>query len=249
MSENTPQTSVGGDCCHFPPTRWTVLEDKDQRRKVIDELSERYWKPLYAYLRARGWSNDQAKDLVQGFFTEKVLGQDLVKRADRAKGRFRNFLLVTLRNYAINESNKKQNRKLLSLDCVSGTISDDGPDLLFDRLWAESLLERIQNELMIEYSRKGESSHWALFQAWIRGHEDTSRKMVMRDMCAQQDIPNANLGYKIIARIKARFGERLREHLLAQGVQSSEIQSEIGRFIELFSNRRGNQSNSHCTYQ
>jgi RNA polymerase sigma-70 factor (ECF subfamily) len=233
-----PHTTIGGHDQKFPPTQWTLLQNVHQRKAVINELCERYWKPLYGYLRARGWSNDQAKDLVQEFFTEKVLGQGLVEQADRTQGRFRNFLLVALRNYAINYSSKLQNRRGLPLQMVvPEAATGNGPDTLFDRVWAESLLDRILVELKTECHHKGKSSHWSLFEAWVLRGDGEINKMSMSNLCAQLGFPNASQAYKIIFRVKARFRELLRGHFRSHGIPEIEIDAEIRQFIDILSNR------------
>jgi len=93
MARFRHDTSLGGVGRHFPVTEWTRILDPGARKAMLDELCAKYWKPLYSYLRCRGYANEQAKDLVQGFFTEKVIDQELVRSADRDKGKFRNFLL------------------------------------------------------------------------------------------------------------------------------------------------------------
>ena len=74
MANFNGHTSMGGKNYQFPATEWTKILNPLGRERVYSELYARYWKPLYAYLRGRGFTNDQAKDLVQGFFTDKVLG-------------------------------------------------------------------------------------------------------------------------------------------------------------------------------
>jgi hypothetical protein len=99
MARPYDHTSLGGDARAFPATEWTKILSCPHRKAVLAELCQKYWKPVYCYLRGVGLGNDQAKDLTQGFFTEKVLGQDFAAKADREKGRFRNFLLRAVRNY------------------------------------------------------------------------------------------------------------------------------------------------------
>jgi len=101
MTDFNGHTSMGGRDYQFPPTEWTKILDQLRRESLYSELYARYWKPLYFYLRGRGFTNEEAKDLVQGFFTDKVLGQALIQKADRARGKFRSFLLTAVRNYAI----------------------------------------------------------------------------------------------------------------------------------------------------
>ena len=79
MARRHDHTSLGGEGRAFPPTEWTWLLSCPQREAVLAELCRKYWKPIYCYLRSIGFGNEQAKDLTQGFFTDKVLGQDLVR--------------------------------------------------------------------------------------------------------------------------------------------------------------------------
>jgi hypothetical protein len=100
-------TDMGGAGRVFLTTHWSLIEDvkkrPDEDRALIGLLLERYWKPVYCYLRQKGYDNEQAKDLTQGFFHEIVLNLNLVQRADQSKGRFRSFLLYALNEYLMNE--------------------------------------------------------------------------------------------------------------------------------------------------
>jgi len=108
MANRHDYTSMGGSGGQFPQTEWTIMLDSRQQKDILTELCAKYWKPLYRYLRCKGFNNEEAKDLVQGFFTEKVIGREFFKRADRTKGKFRNFLLVSMRNYIINIQKKER---------------------------------------------------------------------------------------------------------------------------------------------
>jgi len=95
-------TAMGGTESQFPPTGWTWLMDPHHRDHAYHRLAQRYWKPLYVYLRSRGLPDDRAKDILQGFFTEQVLEGGLLDKVDRTRGRFRNFMRVALWNYTVN---------------------------------------------------------------------------------------------------------------------------------------------------
>ena len=87
----------------FATTRWTlVLDAADTRsphaREALADLCERYWYPLYVYVRRRGYAPEEAQDLTQGFFAE-FLEKDFLADVDPSKGRFRSFLLASLRNF------------------------------------------------------------------------------------------------------------------------------------------------------
>ena len=109
------ETDIGGERNIFLTTHWSLIEnvgDEGERdRALIALLLENYWKPVYCYLRHKGYGNEDAKDLTQGFFHEVVLDRNLVQRADPAKGRFRSFLLHALNQYLINELDKRIAKK------------------------------------------------------------------------------------------------------------------------------------------
>ena len=104
-------TDMGGVRDTFLTTHWSLIdgvkEHTDKDRALIGLLLERYWKPVYCYLRRKGYNNEQAKDLTQDFFHEVVLSRSLIDRADQSKGRFRSFLLHALNNYLVNGAKKR----------------------------------------------------------------------------------------------------------------------------------------------
>ena len=109
-------TDMGGTGALFLTTHWSLLEaagsgqDTDGKA-LIGLLLERYWKPVYCYLRRQGYGNEDSKDLTQGFFHEIVLGHHLIETADKSKGRFRTYLLVSLDRYLIKVRQKQQAQK------------------------------------------------------------------------------------------------------------------------------------------
>ena len=87
-------TDMGGAGQAFLTTHWSIIEnvgssDEDRNQALIGLLLSKYWKPVYCYLRRKGYDNEQAKDLTQGFFHEVVLGRNLIQKADQSRGRFR----------------------------------------------------------------------------------------------------------------------------------------------------------------
>lgn len=106
-------TEIGGTRGDFMTTHWSLVEkagspEHDKDRVFIGLLLNRYWKPVYCYLRGKGHDNEQAKDLTQGFFHEVVLERQLIAKADAAKGRFRSFLLIALDRYLVNTLSEKR---------------------------------------------------------------------------------------------------------------------------------------------
>lgn len=234
MRHSHDHTSMGGKNCQFPPTEWTKILDPQQRESIYSELYARYWKPLYSYLRGRGFSNEEAKDLVQGFFTDKVLGQELIQKADRRRGRLRSFLLTAIRNYAIiAQRDQKPQQGLGGRTETPAKVG--GPETEFNRVWADELLQEVLKELKMECSRKGKTVHWRLFQEWLLEPDVEANNVRLADIAARHGVDNASKAYNMISNIKERFRTILRNHLLALVDSDEEVDTEIVDFMHLFS--------------
>ena len=163
-----PQRFAG----EFATTHWSVIvlaggvesEDAD---KALEQLCRSYRYPLYAYVRRMGHGPHDAQDLVQEFFA-RFLERKYLQHADRNRGRFRTFLLSSLKNFLINEWNKANREKrgggqmVVSLDeemaesrFASELATDQPPDALYDRGWAGILLERAMAALRKEFELSG----------------------------------------------------------------------------------------------
>ncbi len=148
-------------------TRWTVViaagqKSDTQARQALEELCRTYWYPLYAYVRRQGHSKEDAEDLTQAFFA-RFLEKNYLAGLDRERGKFRAFLLASLKHFLANEWDRSHRQKrgggapLLSLDWQQ---ADDryridpadhlSPDKLYDRAWAVTLLERVICQLRDE---------------------------------------------------------------------------------------------------
>src|SRR5205809_7772696 len=96
----------------FPTTRWTLViaagdPDRKDARTALVSLCEGYWYPLYVYLRRRGYPADKAQDLTQEFFMRVLEGRYL-DRADPEKGRFRSFILTSLKFFVAAEEDRQR---------------------------------------------------------------------------------------------------------------------------------------------
>ena len=137
------------------------------RDAAMAHLCETYWYPLYAHLRSHGTSAADAEDLVQAFFV-RVLQKDALRQADPARGRFRSFMVASLKHFASNERDRATAQKrggnapTLSLDVeraegrfVREPASVDTPETVFDRRWALTLLEQALTQLQTEMQKGG----------------------------------------------------------------------------------------------
>lgn len=151
----------------FVTTRWTVVlaagrKSSPQSDRALAELCEHYWYPLYAYVRRRCRSREDAEDLTQAFFA-KFLGKNYLEGLNAERGKFRAFLLASLKHFLANEWDKLGRQKRggsvphLSLDWKHAderfqveAVDPASPDRLFDREWALALLEKVIHRLRSE---------------------------------------------------------------------------------------------------
>lgn len=160
-----PPTSTPGDI--FATTHWTVVlaagrQHSPQAARALEELCRTYWFPLYAYVRRRGHTKEDAEDLTQAFFA-RLLEKNAFAGLDARKGKFRAFLLASVKHFLANARDQAHTQKRgggsipLSLDWQTAdtqfqvaATGAPGPDQAFDREWAVALLakviERLQNE-------------------------------------------------------------------------------------------------------
>jgi DNA-directed RNA polymerase specialized sigma24 family protein len=151
-------TEMGGPGEAFLTTHWTFIQeiksDQDKDRALIGLMLERYWKPIYCYLRRKGYDNESAKDLTQGFLHEVVLNRDLVQKADKTRGRFRTLLLTALNRYLVNVKEKEATRtrippdKLVSLHMadppeLSNIMTEANPEDFYHYVWLSALLDQV----------------------------------------------------------------------------------------------------------
>ncbi|MDP2344009.1 MAG: hypothetical protein Q8O67_23830 [Deltaproteobacteria bacterium] len=155
----------------FATTRWSLIAAAGQRtpdaRAALEELCRVYWYPLYAFVRRdrRQRSGDDAADLTQGFFTD-LLGRDDLAGVGREKGRFRSWLLQSMRHFLANEADRRQALKRgggLATIHIDGVDAEqryryepvDGVDaeMLFHRRWAMTAIQRAMTTLRAEVAQ------------------------------------------------------------------------------------------------
>ncbi len=214
-------------------------DDSGQSRALVGLLLKRYWKPVYCYLRRKGFDNERAKDLTQGFFHEVVLGRQLIERADRSKGRFRSYLLVALNNYlsSVRTAETVQKRmpkgSLVSLDMteppdfrrVAGNYT---PEESFDYAWVSTLLEQVLEELETSCYREGKTVHWHVFRERVLTPiMDGVDPAPLSEICHKYDIASPRMASNMIVTVKRRFQTILREHLSRTVTSDGQIDDEL----------------------
>ena len=217
----------------FQTTEWTQVQKSGLSRAVMGELYLKYRKPVYLYLRGRGFKDDQARELIQEFFTEKVLGKQLFHQADRSKGKFRTFLLTALRNYAIDKHRTAKPMQQLDNELDHPSREDD-PTKAFNRAWATQALEQTLNELEQESRQHGKQQHWNVFRLWLVEPDLSRDKPDMASLCRQLGIKDASTAYNMISNMKGRFKVLLRRCLHRHVASESQVDEEIQSLLRVF---------------
>lgn len=218
---------------------------------MLAELCQRYWFPLYAFLRRRGYDAATSEDYVQGFFAHLLQG-DRLKAADPQRGRFRSFLLTACKNYVANvqRSERAQRRgggqPLLSLDYRDGEtryVSEPREqwtaERLFERQWALETIETALAQLAARYAERGQSERFEALRPLIAPVEEAPPQA---EVAARLGI--SENAVKVAAhRLRGQFAALLRElvadTLAGPGHRATEA-SEVDRELaELLSALRG----------
>jgi RNA polymerase sigma-70 factor (ECF subfamily) len=232
----------------FHTTHWSVVlaarqADAPGADQALAHLCQAYWYPLYAYLRRAGWSEPDAQDLTQGFFAH-LLEHQTLDRVGREKGRFRSFLLASLKYYVANQRAREHRQKrgggrtLLSFDAMTGEEryrleprDERTPDALFERRWAMELLDRTLVRLASEYRDGDRARLFAALQPFLAAKEggDGYAALAARFGCSEDAIK------KTVQRMRRRYQELFRDEI-ARTVSAPEgIEDELLHLCEVMS--------------
>jgi len=209
--------------------------DTTRARDALAKLCQTYWYPLYAYVRRRGHSPEDAQDLTQEFFA-RLLEKNWVGDADQTKGRFRSFLLSALNHFLADEWDKARAQKRggglplvpLQFDTAEtryGVEPADNvtPERSFELRWALTLLEEVLNRLRGEYEQEGKAALFAALNPCLVG-ERTSQ-------------PYAELAKKLgttegavkaaVHRLRQRYRALLRDEIAQTVAGPDEVDEEL----------------------
>ncbi len=233
----------------FDTTQWTLVvaagdSKHPDSRAALEDLCQSYWYPLYAYLRRRGYPQEDAEDVVQGFFTQ-LLDKKYLKAADRERGRFRSFLLTSLKNFAANEwdREKAQKRggatKTLSLDFETAEgryhldpADEQTPEQVFDRGWAVTQLRQALERMSAE-SAGGESERrFELLKGYLTGDSQDVR---YKDVADELDMSEGAVKVAV-HRLRQRFGDVLRDEVARTLNDPADVDDEIRHLFAAFEN-------------
>jgi RNA polymerase sigma-70 factor (ECF subfamily) len=246
---STPQMKLGpANRAAFPTTHWSVVlaagrERSPQSDGALETLAQAYWYPIYAFLRREGYAAPEAQDLTQAFFA-RLLEKNYPAQADRTKGRFRSFLLLTLRHFLSDTREHASALKrgggsvVLSLDEETSEgryraeLADvDTPETLFERRWAETLLAQAKARLAGEYAASGKAVLYQVLQAFQPGEQ---RSMSYRE-AAEQLGTSESAVKTLIHRMRKRHQELVRDEIAQTVEDTGDVDDELRHLIAVVS--------------
>lgn len=229
----------------FETTPWsTILEcqgvNPERAQAALSRLCEAYWPPVHGYLRRRGYSDPDAKDLTQGLF-ERMLERGDFRAADPGKGRFRSYLLTCLKHFEWNERVRSRALKrgggepALSLE--DPLVRADGPmepaqssqnlQCLFDRDWAARLVDRVLIRLHKEEEESGRGELFRELQSLLTRDESPEfREALARKYGVERGTIDTR-----VSRLRMRYRTLLRNEVGHLVSDASEVEDEI-RYLQ-----------------
>ncbi len=212
----------GGD---FRTTRWTQVSrakaDSPEGRRALAELCHAYYQPVADFLRCELGEAEAARELTHDFFA-RLLAGGAIARAERARGRFRSYLLGAVKHFLSHhrESARRLKRgggvENVSLNETEAggersvaDVSLPAPDAAFDRQWALTVVARALEALRCECVVDGRADFFEQVKPWLTGDAERGDQMALADSCGI----SANALKVAVHRLKRRFRRLLKEEV------------------------------------
>jgi DNA-directed RNA polymerase specialized sigma24 family protein len=229
----------------FQTTSWSaVLRAGDAlaegSREALEGLCRVYWFPLYAFVRRKGYPEEDAKDLTQAFFS-RLLEKHGLSHAASDKGRFRTFLLCSMQNFLNNEWDRARALKrggavpAISLEGIDPEtryrlepVETLTPDRLFDRRWAQETMSQALARLRAEFDGLGKSQRFDALKGFLVGGGDFGSYAAAAEALGvtEQAIKGA------VLRLRRRLGELLRQQIAETVTDEAMIEQELRHLLE-----------------
>lgn len=252
--QNLPGT-VYGQADPFAVTQWSVIvaagktqTEPEIASAALAQLCQTYWPPLYAFVRSRGYSVHDAQDLTQGFFAH-LIENKIHLRADRQLGKFRSFLLASLKNFLSHAREHEQAQKrgggrefipfeearAEEAESLFQTHGGSGgsalaEDRLFERTWAETLIETVLARLAAAYKADGKETLFANFRTFLAVGADPLP--AYSELAARMAVTESTVRSQV-TRLRARYREILRAEVRRTVDTESEVDQELRELLRV----------------
>jgi RNA polymerase sigma factor (sigma-70 family) len=229
----------------FRTTQWSMVlaagsDDTLKAAAALEDLCGRYWYPLYAYVRRRGYGHADAADLTQSFFTQ-ILEKHSLTGVVPGPARFRSFLLAGLKNFLTNEwrsANRLKRgggKRIISLDdstaeelYLQEPANIASPDKLYDKRWALSVIDQVLSRLRAEFVASERSDLFDALKPTLTA--DTLEKSYAE--IADAFEMNEGAIKQAVHRLRKRFGHLLREEIAHTVQNPSEVEDELRHLVQ-----------------
>ncbi|MDX1387891.1 MAG: sigma-70 family RNA polymerase sigma factor [Acidobacteriota bacterium] len=233
---------MNGD--RFRTTQWSlVLSAREhattESRQALARLCEAYWAPLYAFVRRQGYDVDDARDLTQGYFCV-LIDKAYLADVDPRAGRFRSFLLASLKHHLSHERERERAKKRgggtihLSFDVElaekryrDAFAEQVTAETMYERRWAQTLLERTKDRLRKEFEERGKRRHYELLKSHLTGGSGESTAL---DAATELGTSEGNVRVTV-HRMRRRFGELLREEVAQTVADPAHVEDELRHLL------------------
>jgi RNA polymerase sigma-70 factor (ECF subfamily) len=232
-----------GQSKRFTTTEWSLVlaaaaTDSTASREALESLCGRYWYPVYAEVRFAGNDRESARDLTQGFFTQ-LLERKALAMADPERGKFRNFLKTSLKNYLSHQAERNRAQKrgggtssvFLELDAAEKQYALEmahtrTPEKMFDRRWAHTMLQQVLDRLREEMDQAGSLEQFERLAPFFMGRGETTS---YRNLAIRWNTTEAAIKMAVL-RLRRKFGKLLRMEVAHTVGDRRDVSAEI-RFL------------------
>ncbi len=247
--------ALAGNGCRqsdlFPPTHWSVVlaarrgeAEPEVAQAALGELCQTYWPPLYSFVRSRGYSVHDAQDLTQSFFAY-LIEHKIYVRVDRQKGRFRSFLLASLKNFLSHASDRERTLKrgsgqnflplheeqIENAESLFQTHSvKSSEDRLFDRGWAAALVAAGLERLAADYKGESKEKLFKELRPFLGG--GAGPPPTYAELTIRLRMPESTLRSHV-TRLRARYREVLQAEVRRTVETEAQAQEELHELLRV----------------
>ncbi len=234
---NVPGTLRAGGAA-FATTHWTLVAGSAENHDLLAQLCRDYWPPLYSFVRRRGYSSDDAQDLVQGFFAY-FLRTGAYTQTDRTKGKFRTFLLASIKHYIADVWDREQTLKrggacefvLLESEMEAAEkkwTREFAPaalpeEQLYEQSWADALVTRALHRLEKETQAEAKEKLFSELKPFLCGGSNLPRQEQIAERLA---MPLETLRSHL-SRLRARYRILLRDEVKRTVSPTDSVDEEL----------------------
>ena len=249
-----PAETLPDPMASFAPTHWSVVtaagkteSDPEKAHAALTQLCQTYWPPLYSFVRSRGYSTHDAQDVTQSFFVF-LIERKIYTRVDRQKGKFRSFLLASIKNFLADNFDRNHALKrgggseFLLFDEMRVEEAESSfqaqievnhvpdEDRVFERTWAQTLVRDALESLSRHYQANGNEGVFRKLKVFLTGGVDPLPSYA--ELALELGIRESTLR-SYITRLRTRYREALRTEVRRTVAQESEVEGELRELLRI----------------